>query len=234
MSAQPEEPVDYGHTKHAEDNRRRKAIEIAKVLRLDDCPPDVAEAYDVKERRTVLKAAEVDRASDETWAMAVGFLRQRLDWEAREAAKHAHPDHQEPQAPAQAPTDVLPVPEDAPPGWEALCALPLLTRPDARCLRCGRQAIVGTLTGWRCPGHPPVAGEWGARLRWERSPHRQCAPNRCVCGRCDGYTIPGDAPLPQAAGQSFRRSAQRTDPAPIGQKSAATGAFRAARDSMRP
>lgn len=63
--------VDYRH------NGRARANRAAKAYRLADAIEDLGHVPDVDERRTLLKAAGVPRASDETWSMAIDIYRER-------------------------------------------------------------------------------------------------------------------------------------------------------------
>lgn len=64
-------------------------------------------------------------------------------------------------------------------------------QPERACRGCGAPAVIGTPDGWRCPACPP---EWGSRLKWgRRAEGTWCAPRRCYCGLCPGYTP--DPPL---------------------------------------
>lgn len=110
-----------------------------------------------------------------------------------------------------------------PRGWCALTALGPVDPPKACTVLvdsqdpavvddvpCGKPAVVRTPTAtgadvWRCAHHPPLAGEWGARLDW--APSRCILPLRCFCGRHEitGWTPAGDTVLDQQAIASGKR-----------------------------
>lgn len=73
------------------------------------------------------------------------------------------------------------IPADAPDGWaDRTRDLPPLGA--FHCLRCPRPAVFRTMDDYRCPEHPPIPGEWGARLSYARNPDAICLPNHCWCG----------------------------------------------------
>jgi hypothetical protein len=94
-----------------------------------------------------------------------------------------------------------PVHVGPPRGWDDLAALGPLDPPHP-CRWCGREAIVGTLNGWRCAAHWPrrgdPRGDWGWSLNWAPDPGRVCLAAACYCGRCPHYD-PSGAGLKQGA-----------------------------------
>lgn len=181
--------VDWAHTDHANANRAAKArlLEHA-AWDLGHNPGDLT---DRGTRRSILTAARVKAASDETWALATARLEQRVTWATE------HPDH-----PAAARPEASTIPEEGdttpepvtsldasplPRGWAALAALPALPHT---CDWCNQPAVTHAPDGWRCPDHPPRPGsrDWGAGLDWTPKPWRSCPPRVCWCGRCTPAT----------------------------------------------
>lgn len=124
-----------------------------------------------------------------------------------------------------------------PKGWEHLENLEPV--PDADCFKCGAPAVIGTLDGWRCAGHPPVGREWGARrplpaaspapwhggIDWTPHPQRPPCGRTCLCGRCPHYQPAARSPLSTSALIDERAIAS-------GKRRAAHNAWRAARDAQ--
>lgn len=53
------------------------------------------------------------------------------------------------------------------------------------CVVCLAPAVLGTIDGFRCAGHPPA---WGRSLSWGSRPAGSyCTLTRCYCGRCAHY-----------------------------------------------
>lgn len=63
--------TDFAHTSSARANR------VAKAYRLADAIADLGRVPDEQERRSLLKAAGVRSASDETWSIAIDIYRER-------------------------------------------------------------------------------------------------------------------------------------------------------------
>lgn len=58
-----------------------------------------------------------------------------------------------------------------PRGWSALVTAGALPpHLQARCARCGLQAVALLADGPRCGHHPPQPGEWGSGLDWTPPP----------------------------------------------------------------
>lgn len=67
-------PVDFAHTRGAQQNREAKAGRLANLMIAAEC---VRPPRNDKERRNIERGAGTGRASDETWARAVELWQQR-------------------------------------------------------------------------------------------------------------------------------------------------------------
>jgi hypothetical protein len=188
-------PTDFfGHTPAAENDRAAKAKVLASFL-WDRAltGSDLAGMPDDR-RRSLARAAGVNPPSDhKTWDAVERLLERQEGW-AR--ANPDHPRAAHPLADLRGDwTSVAPQPPETavvesgaaevPKGWLELAALG--PRKTGVCYACRKPALVGTFDRLRCAEHPPQAGEWGVTMDWTPNPSASCAPNRCTCGRCDGW-----------------------------------------------
>lgn len=249
MSAAVHEDVDYAHTRGAEHNRVLKARQLARWLWERDLSYDDVLAADDARRRSWARAAKVSPPSTmDTWeavrgtlAVAVEFARGNPDHPAAQrphAGERATWLGQVPEPTVDAPAvhnpvddtaDVAAAPEVVfPRGWDALAALGPVDRLDARCARCRRPAITAVrcdgIGEWRCAGHPPQPGEWGAALDWTPRAGGGCAPNRCYCSRCPGFKLTTIFRVSDSALLDERAAAKGKNRAPVHVRQAAIAA----------
>lgn len=118
------------------------------------------------------------------------------------------PESDEPADPAPSTATPLPVPAFAPRGWDACVALGPILRKDARCHVCGGPAVAATHREWRCAGHPPQPGQWGAGLDFTPNDltHHPNTSHRCYAPRCPSFTL---TTAPPTAAPDTARSRRR-------------------------
>jgi hypothetical protein len=91
-----EATVDYGHTNAAIEARREKARMLARWLYETGPLAALVGTLTPRHQREAERAAGVRRCSDETWALALDLLRQRLDWDARHMPPEPEPASSDP------------------------------------------------------------------------------------------------------------------------------------------
>lgn len=240
MPAPADDPIDYSTGPTADRHRREKAKRLARILHDQGVPADLAETFGPDAQHDHVKAAGLrTNHPDALWALTVEALRFLEQWYAHNGAT-PNGGTETPRAAIQQAGDCASSTatgsgEDGctvekrpagttPKGWDAVAALPLLERADARCRVCGGQAVIGTPNGWACPNHPPAGSEWGVGLDWTPKPHMTCAPKRCYCGRCPSYEPSAATHTPPSASALLDEKAIAS-----GKRRSAPEDFRAAR-----
>lgn len=65
---------DYAHNGYARANRERKAVALETACAQHGKTADDVRRFDDRDKRWIEKVAGVNRASDETWALAMSLL----------------------------------------------------------------------------------------------------------------------------------------------------------------
>ena len=218
--------VDYANNGVAVKDREVKARKIALWCWTHGVAPERVGELDDALRRRVARSAGVNPPSTwDTWAVVVRKL------EHAESDPSRLPVFGVEQSPEWLTTETDPAKKIssatpkrehgcegvaaadgavwAPLGWAELVASGRILGHGRGCTAvdgCTADAVAATMTKYRCAGHPPQPGEWGANFDWAPTDLR-CAPGRCYCGACPSHRLAAtpSVPVPREQKKGGRR-----------------------------
>lgn len=232
-----ERDLSYDDVLAADDTRRRQWARAAKVS-----PPSTMDTWEAV-RGTLAAAVEFARVNPDHPAAQRPHAGERATWlghvpEPTSDAPVVHKPVDSARVGNPTVVAVEPSPQVAfPRGWEALAALGPVGRLDAKCSRCRKPAITAVrydgAAEWRCAGHPPQPGEWGAALDWTPRASGGCAPSRCYCSRCPEFKLSTIFRVSDSALLDERAAANGKNRAPVHVRQAARAAEEARKAKHR-